>query len=325
LTMEPVSITLAFFLDMLLGDPGFLPHPVRLLGALIAFLDKRLFSGKKYTDLVSGIFIALAVTLAAFFCTFYILKLVRLWFGAMGYMAAWVLIAYTSISAKGLAVAAREVMGPLKKGDIVLARRMLSKVVGRDTGELGGHEVSRGAVETVAENTSDGVIAPLFYLAIGGPPLAMAYKAINTMDSMIGYRNERYNYLGRAAARLDDIANFIPARLTGLLYVASSFLLSGKGLYSWAGAWKVLVRDRRKHSSPNSGYPEAAVAGALGVRLGGENSYFGRKSMKPFIGDPVNELTAARIGDAVRLMYVASMVGLAVSVVINAIIYRGFF
>ena len=323
--MEPVSITLAFFLDMLLGDPGFLPHPVRSLGALIAFLDKRLFSGKKYADLASGLFIVLTVTLTAYFCTFYFLKLVHLWFGAAGYMAAWVIIAYTSISAKGLAVAARDVMEPLKNGDIVLARRMLSMVVGRDTGELDGHEVSRGAVETVAENTSDGVIAPLFYLAIGGPPLAMAYKAINTMDSMIGYRSERYNYLGRAAAQLDDIANFIPARLTGLLYVASSFLLSGEGRYSFAGAWKVLVRDRKKHSSPNSGYPEAAVAGALGVRLGGENSYFGKKSIKPFIGNPDNELTAARIGDAVKLMYVASMLGLAMSVIVSAIIYRGLY
>jgi adenosylcobinamide-phosphate synthase len=310
---------------MLLGDPGFLPHPVRFLGALIAFLDKRLFSGKKYADLLSGIIIVLTVTLAAYFCTFYILKLVHSWFGVAGYMAAWVIIAYTTISAKGLAVAAREVMGPLSKGDIVLARRMLSMVVGRDTGELDGHDVSRGAVETVAENTSDGVIAPLFYLALGGPPLAMAYKAINTMDSMIGYRNERYNYLGRAAARLDDIVNFVPARLTGLLYVAASFLLGGIGSYSWTGAWKVLVRDRKKHSSPNSGYPEAAVAGALGIRLGGENSYFGKKSIKPFIGDPDNELTSARIGDAVKLMYGASMLGLAVSVVVSAIIYRGLY
>ncbi len=323
--MEPISITLAFFLDMLLGDPGFLPHPVRTLGALIAYLDKKLFIGKKYADLASGLFIVLTVTLVAYFCTFYILKAVHLWFGAVGYMAAWVLIAYTTVSAKGLAVAARDVMGPLKEGDIKLARNRLSMVVGRDTGELDGHEVSRGTVETVAENTSDGIIAPLLYLAIGGPPLAMAYKAVNTMDSMIGYRSERYNYLGRAAARLDDIANFIPARLTGLLYVVSSFFLSGDGRYSFAGAWKVLVRDHKKHSSPNSGYPEAAVAGALGVRLGGENSYFGKKSVKPFIGDPDNELTAARIEDAVRLMYGASMLGLAMSVVISAIIYRGLY
>jgi adenosylcobinamide-phosphate synthase len=323
--VEPVSITLAFFLDMLLGEPRFLPHPVRFMGALTAFLDKRLLSGKKYADLASGLFIVLTVTLAAYFCTFYILKAVHFWFGTAGYMAAGVFLAYTTISAKGLSVAAREVMGPLEKGDIALARRMLSMVVGRDTGELGGQEVARGAVETVAENTSDGVIAPLFYLLIGGPPLAMAYKAINTMDSMIGYRNERYNHLGRAAARLDDIANFIPARLTALLYVAASFFLSGDGRYSWTGAWKVLVRDRKKHSSPNSGYPESAMAGALGVRLGGENSYFGRKSVKPFIGDPDNELTAASIRDSIRLMYAASTLGLAVSVVISAIIYRGLY
>src|SRR5512143_96309 len=171
--MDPVLLTIAFLLDILIGDPRFLPHPVRLLGALVSFLDRRLFSGNKYADLVSGIFIVITVTLAAYSITFYILKAAHSLFGTAGYMAAGVFLAYTTLSAKGLASAAREVMLPLSRGDIVLARQRLSMVVGRDTMELYGREIARGAVETVAENASDGVIAPLFYLAIGGPPLAM--------------------------------------------------------------------------------------------------------------------------------------------------------
>jgi len=202
---------------------------------------------------------------------------------------------------------------PLKDGDIHAARGALSMVVGRDTAGLDSKDVARGAVETVAENTSDGVVAPLFYMALGGVPLAMAYKAINTMDSMVGYRTEKYRDFGWAAARLDDLANFIPARLAALFMVASSALLQAAypDRFSAKRSWTVFLRDGKKHTSPNSGRPEAAAAGSLGVRLGGENSYFGKTSVKPYIGEPLRELGPDAITDCVRLMYATSALAVA--------------
>ena len=191
----------------------------------------------------------------------------------------------------------------LGMGDLAAARRYLSNIVGRDTAELDEPEIWRATVETVAENTSDGVIAPIFYLILGGPLLAIAYKAINTLDSMVGYRNERYLEFGRASARFDDLVNFIPARITGLLMVAAAPLL---GL-SAKNSWRIMRSDGRNHSSPNSGIPEAAVAGALGIRLGGTNLYAGKPVAKPTIGDAIQQISQASWRGAVRLMYEAEV------------------
>ena len=313
--MPPLNLLLAFLLDLLLGDPRGLPHPVKIIGNFAARLERilnRPGAGKIYL-LTAGFVLSAVVVVLTFAVTFFLVGAVYKHLGRLGGGAVEVVLAYTTLSAKSLAGAAKEVLNPLLAGDLPEARRKLSMVVGRDTENLDGTQVVRGTVETVAENTSDGVIAPLFYLALGGAPLAMAYKAVNTLDSMFGYKNERFLYFGRAAARLDDIANFIPARLSALLTVIASFLLNlfGGG-YSWRSSLKVLVKDRLNHTSPNSGYPEAAAAGALGVRLGGENSYFGVASVKPFIGEPSRPLAPERINESVRLMYLTAALGVII-------------
>lgn len=316
--MPPFSLFLAFILDLILGDPRRLPHPVRLVGYAVSRLERLLHLPGKGTGFLTAAGSALAVLLAffVFFLSYLLLKASFLYLGHAWGTALAVYLAYTTISVRGLADGAKEVMEPLKNGDLDLARRGLSMVVGRDTAGLDAEEVARGAVETVSENTSDGIVAPLFYLALGGPPLALMYKSINTMDSMIGYKNERYLYFGRAAARLDDIANFVPARLTALLMVAASFISAGENAFSWKDSWRIMKRDSRKHPSPNSGYPEAAAAGSLNVRLGGVNAYSGVRSKKPFIGDPVEPLSPAKIEAAIRLMYVTAFLALAVSAAI---------
>jgi adenosylcobinamide-phosphate synthase len=208
-------------------------------------------------------------------------------------------IAWVSLAAHSLHLESAKVVRALTQGDLPAARTALSFIVGRETEQLGEQEVIRGAIETVAENTSDGVIAPLFYLILGGPALAAAYKAVNTLDSMVGYKNDRYLAFGWASARFDDLVNYLPARLTAfLMALAAPFCaLNGK----WA--WRIALRDGRNHSSPNSGYPEAAAAGALGVRLGGANRYFGKVVEKPTIGDARVPLSAASYRGVIRLMY----------------------
>ncbi|MGC2425065.1 MAG: adenosylcobinamide-phosphate synthase CbiB [Nitrospirota bacterium] len=313
--MPPLNLLLAFLLDLLLGDPSGLPHPVIIIGNFAARLERALNrpgSGKIYL-LTAGLAAAAIVVASTFAVTFFIVGAAYRHLGKLGGGAVEIILAYTTLSAKSLAGAAKEVLRPLVAGDLPEARRKLSMVVGRDTENLDAPQVVRGAVETVAENTSDGVIAPLFYLALGGAPLAMAYKAVNTLDSMFGYKNERFLYFGRAAARLDDIANFIPARLSALFTVIASFLLNlTGGGYSWRSSLRALIKDRLNHTSPNSGYPEAAAAGALGVRLGGENSYFGVASVKPFIGEPSRPLAPERITESVRLMYLTAALGVII-------------
>ncbi|MBI5191666.1 MAG: cobalamin biosynthesis protein CobD [Nitrospirae bacterium] len=316
--MPPLYIVLAFALDAALGDPRRIPHPVRAIGWAVSVLEGLLIrpGAGRIRNRLAGTLLVIIVVSSVFIITYLLIESVRLAFGGWACAALSVLLGYTTLAARGLADAGRDVLTPLEAGDLGAARKALSMVVGRDTGGLDEADVARGAVETVSENASDGVVAPLLYLAMGGAPLALAYKAVNTMDSMVGYRNERYMDFGWAAARLDDLANFIPARLTALLMVAASSVLTGFGLgsYSPGGSWRVLVRDRRNHTSPNSGYPEAAAAGALRVRLGGTSSYFGVPSAKPFMGDPDEPLGPGKIRDAVRLMYTASVLALGVSV-----------
>ncbi|MCM2359801.1 MAG: adenosylcobinamide-phosphate synthase CbiB [Geobacteraceae bacterium] len=293
-----VSIILAaVLLDLLLGDPRWLPHPVVWIGRLITALEKmlrRLVPNERAggvlllvltVAMTSGL--ALAVLKGAYAVSPY-----------AGFAVA-VVLAYTTLAARSLHGESQLVADALTRGDTAEARRYLSCIVGRDTEGLDEAEIWRATVETVAENSSDGVIAPLFYLMLGGPVLALAYKAVNTLDSMVGYRNERYLRFGWASARFDDLANWLPARLTGFLMVLAAPLL---GL-SASEAWRVMRRDGRNHSSPNSGIPEAAAAGALRVRLGGTNRYFGKPVAKPTIGDALRPLSWEAYRGAVRLMY----------------------
>lgn len=292
------SIVLAaVLLDLLLGDPRWLPHPVVWIGRLIAALEKALrrlvrnerVGGVLLLVLTVGVTCGVAVAL---------LKGAYAMSPSAGFAVA-VFFSYSCLAARSLHGESGLVAASLVRGDLAEARRNLSYIVGRDTAELDAPEVWRATVETVAENASDGVIAPLFCLILGGPLLALAYKGVNTLDSMVGYKNERYLRFGWASARCDDLLNFIPARLTGLLMVAAAPLV---GL-SAREAWRIMSRDGRNHSSPNSGIPEAAAAGALGVRLGGTNSYFGVPVAKPTIGDARHPLSLAAWQGAVRLMY----------------------
>jgi adenosylcobinamide-phosphate synthase len=304
----------AFLLDLIFGDPRWFPHPVILIGKLISFLDGlfRGFAKSKATEFAAGAVLALIVPFVAFISAYWLIRIASSFGAWVGWLAA-VFLGYTVMAAKSLYTEPLKVVKLLSTGDIQGARRELSYLVGRDVHELDDMGIVRALVETVAENASDGVVAPLFYLAIGGPPLAMAYKAVNTLDSMVGYKNDRYLYFGRASARIDDLLNFIPARLTALLIVIAAFILRK----DWKGAWKITLRDGRNHPSPNSGYPEAAVAGALGRRLGGLSYYGGAPSNKPFIGDEQGEFQVRDVREAGRLMIAASTLMVLVSILLT--------
>jgi len=297
LQRETVIVLAAVILDLVLGDPRALPHPVVAIGRMISFLEsplRRLFKNARPAG-VALLVITVGVTYAGaalLIHAAYALSPVA------GFVAG-LYLAWVSLAARSLQIESGKVAKALLQGDLPGARLALSYIVGRETAQLDEPEIVRGAVETVAENTGDGVIAPLFYLMLGGPPLAIAYKAVNTLDSMVGYRNERYLEFGWASARFDDLANYLPARLTGLLMVLAAPICALSG----GGAWRIMRRDCRNHASPNSGFPEAAAAGALGVQLGGANRYFGRVVEKPAIGDAAAPLSLAAYHGVVRLMY----------------------
>ena len=302
-----LSIYTAFLLDSFLGDPPSLPHPVRLIGAYINSFEKhvRKIVKSEAATKAAGVFLLITTVGLAYLLPWYALKLagrISLYL----YHAVNILIMYTCIAARCLSDEGGRIYHALKEGDLEKSRKLLSMIVGRDTDSLDESGITRGAVETVAENSSDGVIAPLFYMFIGGAPLALAYKAVNTLDSMVGYKNDRYMYFGWASARFDDAVNYLPARLTGVLMVGASMIL---GL-DYKKSLGTLIRDSRKHSSPNSGFPEAAVAGALGVQLGGTNHYFGKPVEKPTIGEPLRPLVRNDIKSTIRLMYTASIFAL---------------
>ena len=291
-----------------------MPHPVVAIGRMISFLEsplRRLFGNPRTAGVaLLVITVGLAYAMAAL-----LLKAAYAVAPAAGFVVA-LYLAWVSLAARSLHVESAKVATALRRGDLEGARLALSYIVGRETKDLDEPEIVRGAVETVAENTGDGVIAPLFYLVLGGPALAIAYKAVNTLDSMVGYKNERYLDFGWASARFDDLANFIPARLTGLLMVLAAPICALSG----SGAWRIMRRDGRNHSSPNSGFPEAAAAGALGVRLGGSNRYFGRIVEKPTIGDAVAPLSLAAYRGVVRLMYCSEALLVVVWVVVQFIV-----
>jgi len=302
-----VVILAAFVLDAIVGEFTKLPHPVQGFGLLVDAFGKvfnRAGAGVMVKRL-GGVLMVVTVAGAGYLLPYMVIKETYRYAPVWAGHAVTLLFAYTALSMRGLADSAKRVMVPLGTGDRDGARKFLSMIVGRDTGGLDGEGISRAAVETVAENSSDGVVAPVFFMALGGVPLALMYKAVNTMDSMVGYRDERYLEFGWAAAMLDDVLNFIPARITALYMIIAAWILSFREpeLYSASGAVDIMFRDRLNHKSPNSGYPESTMAGAIGVRLGGPSIYFGRTVEKPYIGDERRPAGADCIGHAVKLLY----------------------
>ena len=295
----------AFFLDTVLGDPQTRWHPVAVLGRLIAFLEKLLYPlrGSDAQKFAMGSLLTLLVLCISYAFAEGLLLAARQLPVAWGADVVGIILLYFCISPRMLAKAGQDIYALLVKGDIAAAREHVGYIVGRDTAELDEADAARAAIETVAENTVDGVIAPLFFFALGGAPLAVLYRAANTMDSMLGYKNERYLYFGRMAARVDDVLNFVPARITGILFVMAAFLLG----YDGRNALNILVRDAAGHPSPNGGHAEAPVAGALHIRLGGVNYYFGERHFRAYMGDAHMEITAKHILGAIRLMYTVTV------------------
>ena len=298
-----------FVLDALFGDPAWLPHPVVYMGKAISKLEKFLRPRLPKTpqgELLGGAIVAFCLPVGTFLLTGLVCWGAARLHPLLG-LAVQMFWCGQALAARGLVQESINVYKELKKTDLPGARKAVSRIVGRDTAELTAEGVTKAAVETVAENASDGVIAPLLYMLIGGAPLALTYKAINTMDSMLGYKNEKYLYFGRVPAKLDDVANYIPSRLAGLLWVAAAAFTHNDA----KGAWKIWRRDRRRHASPNSAQTESACAGALGVQLAGPAYYFGQYYPKLTIGDALRPIEPEDILRANRMMYVASSFALA--------------
>lgn len=306
--MNIVSIYIGYIIDLIIGDPYSFPHPVRYIGKLIKVTENKIRNiAKTDRGLKIGGFVLWAITVGlTYLVTYMIVKLFS--FIPGGYIIANSILIYTTLATKCLKDEAVKIYNVLKTGDIEKSRIQLSYIVGRDTTHLDEGEIIRATVETVAENTVDGIIAPMFYAFIGGAPLAMAYKAINTLDSTVGYKNEKYKDLGFASAKIDDIANYIPARIAVLLMAIGSLVLG----YDYKKASQIAVRDRKNHKSPNCAYPEGAVAGALGVQLGGTNIYFGQAVYKPTIGDKVREIEIEDIVKTNKIMYATSLTSMVI-------------
>jgi adenosylcobinamide-phosphate synthase len=300
-------------LDVVLGDPRWLSHPVRLMGRVIAWYDSRVrrVSHGPIGERAAGIALALglpALSYAAGWLAIELAGRAHVMLGAV----VWVLLAWTALAARDLADHALAVQLTLEQGSLERARQAVAQIVGRDTAQLSESEVVRATVETIAESTSDGIIAPLFFLTLFGPPAALAYKAISTLDSMVGHQDPKYRYFGWASARLDDVVNWVPARITARLLVLAA------GIVSWnprrmGQAWRILRRDAHKHPSPNSGRPEAAMAGVLQVQLGGTNIYRGRREQRPYLGDPHVPLRLSHITEAVVLMWMTAFLGVVLA------------
>ncbi len=308
------ELAMACVLDAAIGDPRWFPHPVRWMGFLVDWYDRlihRLFLSPA-KQRMAGVLAAVALPAGA-----YAVGALLMWLGnsidSLWGSAIAVLLAWTTLAARDLIDHVLAVQRALQSMSLAEARTAVAHIVGRDTKEMNESDIVRATVETIAESTADGIVAPLFYLVLGGAPLALAYKAISTLDSMVGHLDDRYQWFGWASARVDDMANFLPARITALLLVLSAGIVSR----SWSvmqQAWQILLRDGSHHPSPNSGHPEAAMAGALGVQLGGMNYYDGLPVERPCLGDPVQPLTRAHIGQALALMIWTSFIGMLLGI-----------
>lgn len=291
-----IAAWLALFLDKLLGDPLWLPHPVKGFGFVIARLDQ--YFNKGSFRKAKGILAWLIIAMLAFYPVYFFVDFIRE-INEILAIAAEALFIYTTIAEKDLARSGREVAEPLQSGNLLKAREKVGWIVGRDTEQLNEAEVVRATVETIAENTSDGITAPLFYAFLGGAPLALLYRAVNTCDSMLGYKNEKYSHFGWASAKLDDLFNLIPSRITGFLMIFSN-IFSAKSPVT--ECLRILLRDAKKHPSPNSGWCEAAMASLLQVQLGGRNTYKGIVSERARMGDAVHRLQVFHIEEAIKVM-----------------------
>jgi len=309
--MTPSTFFGAYIVDLIIGDPRWVPHPVIIIGKFVGFLEGKILTNLPLRkggmwglldEKKGGIILWFAVVIPVYFITWGIIEgcsFINLWFGAI----ITVLLASMTLATRSLYDESKIVINALNNGNIVEARKKLSMIVGRDTENLDEQQIYRAVIETVSENLSDGIVAPMFYLALGGVPLAMTYKAVNTLDSMVGYKNQKYRDIGAFSAKMDDILNWIPARLTGLIIVIASVILR----FNWKDSWKIMRRDGRNHSSPNSGIPEAAMAGSLGIQLGGENRYFGEIVRKPTIGDRINVMGRGDVKKTWAVMFASSI------------------
>ena len=293
-----------------------LPHPVRWIGRLVTLIENMLYaeSAPAVIKRISG-FALWVIVIAAVLCATKVLIAITHAVGSTIGNLTLIWLAYSTLATRSLHKESSHVARALRLGDLALARARLSLIVSRDTAQLDGDAVLRALVETVSENISDAIVAPLFYLSLFGPVGALVYKAINTMDSMLGYKNERYRYFGSFAARADDVANWVPARISGWLLVGAAACMGR----DWRAAANIMMRDASKMKSPNAGYPEAAAAGALGVQLGGTSCYFGVPVAKPLLGDPINHITLETYGLMIRLMYLSSWLGFLMAVCVRFI------
>ena len=305
-----IKIWIAYVLDLIFGDPQNVIHPVQVIGKIISTGEKILLR-KKYKFLAGAVLNIFTVSIT-YTLMYLISKSVKI---SVFFMIIEIYLMYTIFSINSLAREGNRVYRILKEGDIEKARKDLSYLVSRDTEMMDEKMIIRSTMETISENTVDGIVAPMFYMFLGGMPLAMAYKAINTLDSMVGYKNEKYMDFGKFSAKVDDAVNFIPARITGILIVLASMILG----YDYKNSLKIFIRDRKNHSSPNSAHSEASVAGALGVQFGGKVSYFGKEINKPTIGDKIKDFELEDIRKNIRIMYVTSFL----SLVIFSLIFTG--
>ena len=306
MTISLVALVMGYILDLIFGDPYWMPHPVRFIGNLISILEKvirRFMPKTKRGEYIGGIILTVIVVSISTIIPLVIILMAK---SINTYLALTVetFMCYQILATKSLKVESMKVYDELAKNDLYSARKAVSMIVGRDTKDLTFSGVAKAAVETVAENTSDGIIAPMIFIAIGGAPMGFFYKAINTMDSMVGYKNDTYLYFGRAAAKLDDFVNYFPARVSAYMMIAASFL--GGQCFSGKRAYYIYKRDNGNHASPNSAQTESVCAGALGIQLAGDASYFGKIVKKPYIGDSVRAVEYEDIKRVNHLMYLTA-------------------
>lgn len=315
MTISLVALVMGYILDLIFGDPYWMPHPVRFIGNLISILEKvirRFMPKTKRGEYIGGIILTVMVVSISMVIPLVIILMAK---SINTYLALTVetFMCYQILATKSLKVESMKVYDELEKNDLPSARKAVSMIVGRDTKDLTFSGVAKAAVETVAENTSDGIIAPMIFIAIGGAPMGFFYKAINTMDSMVGYKNEKYMNFGRFAAKLDDVVNYLPARISAYQMILSSFFLR----YDYKNAFKIYKRDRYNHASPNSAQTESVCAGALDIQLAGNAYYFGKLYEKPTIGDNIREINYDDIKKANRLLYCTSFISIVIISVIK--------
>ena len=312
-----MELTIGFILDLLIGDPNNPFHPVRGIGLLASKLETIFRKLLKNSLKIAGLIVWMITIILTFAITYGIIFVCMKINKYLGIIVQGIII-YFCISAKGLVVEGYKVIKYLNEGNIEKSRKQLSYIVGRDTESLDSKGITRAVIETIAENMSDGVIAPILFAGIFGAAGSMAYKAVNTMDSMFGYKNEKYIKFGYFPAKLDDLFNYIPARVTGILIIISSFFLKR----DYKNSFKIYKRDRYNHTSPNSAHPEAAMAGALDIQLGGANYYFGKIVEKPVIGDKIKEIEINDVKKTAEILYLSAVMGIILMVIIKFIIYR---